>query len=41
MQPSRFGTTVSAIVQANNIVNPNLIYVGQVLTIPTGTVVNL
>jgi LysM repeat protein len=33
---SRFGTTVAAIVQANNIANPNLIYVGQVLTIPGG-----
>ena len=32
----RFGTTVDAIVQANGIVNPNLIYVGQVLVIPTG-----
>lgn len=30
----RFGTTVAALVQANGIVNPNLIYVGQVLTIP-------
>jgi LysM repeat protein len=36
---ARFGTTVTALVQANNIVNPNLIYVGQVLTIPGGTVV--
>jgi LysM repeat protein len=33
----RFGTTVSAIVQANNIFNPSLIYVGQVLIIPGGT----
>lgn len=32
----RFGTTVSAIAQANNIANPNLIYVGQTLAIPTG-----
>lgn len=34
---ARFGTTVTALVQANNIVNPNLIYVGQVLNIPGGT----
>ncbi|MHB8625231.1 MAG: LysM peptidoglycan-binding domain-containing protein [Aggregatilineales bacterium] len=33
---SRFGVTVAAIVQANGIVNPNLIFVGQVLTIPGG-----
>jgi LysM repeat protein len=33
----RFGTTVNALVQANGIVNPNLIYVGQVLNIPGGT----
>lgn len=31
---ARFGTTVQAIAQANNIVNVNLIFVGQVLTIP-------
>lgn len=30
----RFNTTVSALVEANNIPNPNLIYVGQVLVIP-------
>lgn len=30
----RFGTTVSAITQRNGIVNPNLIYVGQLLYIP-------
>jgi LysM repeat protein len=30
----RFGTTVAALSQANNISNPNLIYVGQVLRIP-------
>jgi LysM repeat protein len=32
----RFGTTVAAIAQANNISNVNLIYVGQVLAIPGG-----
>lgn len=32
----RYGTTVTAIAQANNIVNPNLIFVGQVLIIPLG-----
>jgi len=31
----RYGTTVQAISLANNILNPNLIYVGQRLTIPT------
>lgn len=30
----QFDTTVQAIVEANNIANPNLIHVGQVLTIP-------
>lgn len=35
----RFGTTVQAIVQLNGIVNPNLIFVGQVLKIPGGGVV--
>lgn len=30
----RFGTSVSAIAQLNHIANPDLIYVGQVLTIP-------
>jgi len=32
---ARYGTTVAAIVQANNIANPDLIYVGQRLTIPS------
>lgn len=31
---ARYGVTVSAIVAANNIANPNLILVGQVLIIP-------
>jgi putative chitinase len=31
----RFGTTIQAIARANGIVNPRLIYVGQVLWIPT------
>lgn len=34
---SRFGTTYQAIAAANGITNPNLIYVGQQLTIPGGT----
>ncbi|MBC8171723.1 MAG: LysM peptidoglycan-binding domain-containing protein, partial [Anaerolineae bacterium] len=33
-----YQVTVSAIVAANNIPNPNLIYVGQQLIIPTGGV---
>ncbi len=33
---ARFGVTVQAIVAANNIANPNLIHVGQVLIIPGG-----
>jgi LysM repeat protein len=33
---TRFNTTVAALVQLNNIVNPNLIYVGQVLRIVPG-----
>jgi LysM repeat protein len=36
---SRFGTTVQAIIQLNGIVNPNLIFVGQVLKIPGGGVI--
>lgn len=35
---SRFGTTYTAIAAANGIANPNLIYVGQVLSINGGTV---
>jgi len=31
----RYGVTVAALIQANGIVNPNWIYVGQRLTIPT------
>jgi predicted chitinase/murein DD-endopeptidase MepM/ murein hydrolase activator NlpD len=34
----RFGTTVAALASANNIANPNRIRVGQVLTIPGGSV---
>lgn len=33
---ARFGVTVQAIINANGIANPNLIFVGQRLTIPTG-----
>ncbi|MCP4425583.1 MAG: LysM peptidoglycan-binding domain-containing protein [Chloroflexi bacterium] len=33
----RFGTTITAIAQTNNIANVNYIYVGQSLTIPDGT----
>ncbi len=33
----KFGTTVAAIQQANGIANGNLIFVGQVLQIPTGS----
>jgi LysM repeat protein len=32
----RFGVSISAIAQANNIANPNLIFAGTVLRIPTG-----
>lgn len=35
---ARYGTTWQAIAQLNNIPNPNLIYVGQVLLIPVGYV---
>ena len=34
----RYGTSVGAIVAANGLANPDYIYVGQVLTIPTGGV---
>lgn len=34
----RYGTTVHAIASANNIANPNLIYAGSALWIPTGSV---
>jgi LysM repeat protein len=33
----KYGKTVDAVAQANNITNPNLIYVGQELTIPGAT----
>jgi putative chitinase len=33
----RYGTTVDAIAQANGITNPQLVYVGQQLTIPSTT----
>jgi LysM repeat protein len=33
---ARYGVTVNAIVQANNLWNPNVIYVGQCLVIPGG-----
>lgn len=33
----KFGTTVDAIVRANNLSSPDLIFVGQVLVIPEGT----
>src|SRR5690606_14909226 len=32
---ARFNTTTATLAQMNNIVNPNLIYVGQVLRVPT------
>jgi len=34
---SRFGTTVAALAQLNGIVNPSLIFVGQVLKLPGGS----
>lgn len=34
---TRFGTTVTAVAQANNLANANTIYVGQVLIIPATT----
>ena len=34
---ARFGTTVTAIAQVNGIVNINLIYVGQILELPSGS----
>lgn len=33
----RYGTTIQALAAANHIVNPNLIYVNQVLVIPSGS----
>jgi LysM repeat protein len=33
----KFNVTLSALMQANNITNPDLIFVGQTLRIPTGT----
>ena len=32
---NKFGTTVAKLVELNNIKNPNLIYVGQVITLPS------
>lgn len=34
---ARFGVTLASLISANHITNPNLIYVGQVLTIPGGS----
>ena len=34
---ARYGTTVQAIMYANNIANPNYIYAGMILYIPCGT----
>jgi FOG: LysM repeat len=33
----RYGTTMEAIISANNLRNPDLIYPGQILLIPTGS----
>lgn len=33
---ARFGTTTAALASANNIANPDLIYAGQVITVPSG-----
>lgn len=35
---NRYGTSVNAIMQANRLSNPNFIYIGQRLSIPTGSV---
>lgn len=32
---ARYGVTVDAILRANNLINPNFIYLGQTLVIPT------
>ncbi|NJN54998.1 MAG: LysM peptidoglycan-binding domain-containing protein [Anaerolineae bacterium] len=37
---TRFGTTVTAVAQANNLPNASTIYVGQVLIIPSSTTTN-
>jgi LysM repeat protein len=34
---ARYDTNIQALVAANNIVNPSLIYVGQVINIPAGS----
>lgn len=33
---ARFGTTAAALASANNIANPDVIYAGQVITVPSG-----
>ena len=38
---TRFNTTVNTLVRLNNIINPNLIYVGQRLIVPTGGSANI